>query len=169
MVGIAPNSENPGDCSPPQDGACDSFQNTSATPTFETTRIKRCEILRNNQVEYNNNLTVPTNRSTEIAPWGVGIELPGDYADLLEGNTIANNPNNGVLAFEYPNPFTPENGFEGTIFFQLSGNRISGNQFTNNGYNPNETGNPFAGDLSLSSATMPNCSADPHLTRSTTA
>ena len=149
LVGIAPNSENPGDGPPPQDGACDSFKNTSATPTFQTTKIKRCEILRNNHVEYNNNLTVPTNRSTEVAPWGVGIELPGDYADLVEGNAIANNPNNGVLGFEYPNPFTPENGFKGTIFFQLAGNRISGNEFVNNGYNPNRTGSPFAGDLSL--------------------
>jgi hypothetical protein len=149
LVGIAPNSENPGDAPPPQDGACDSFKNTSSTPTFETTKIKRCEILRNNRVEYNDNLTVPTNGSTEVAPWGVGIELAGDYADLLEGNMIANNPNNGVLGFEYPNPFTPENGFEGTIFFQLSANRVSGNQFVNNGYNPNQTGSAFTGDLSM--------------------
>ena len=59
----------------------------------------------------------------------MGVELPGDYADLVEGNVIANNPNNGVLGFEYPNPVHAENGFEGTIFFQLAGNRISSNVF----------------------------------------
>jgi hypothetical protein len=50
-----------------------------------------------------------------------------------------------VLGFEYPNPFTPENGFEGTIFFQLAGNRISNNVFAHNGYR----GGPFTGDLTL--------------------
>ena len=104
LVGIAPNSENPGDGPPPLDGACNSGENTSPTPTFESTRIKRCEILRKNQVMHNDNLTVPTNGSTDVAPWGVGIELPGDYAVMVKGNTIADNPNNGVLGFEYPNP-----------------------------------------------------------------
>jgi hypothetical protein len=148
LVGIAPNSENPGDAPPPLDGACNSFKNTSPTPTFSTTKIKRCEVLRNNHVEENNNLTVPVNGSTAIAPWGVGIELPGDYAVLTEDNVIVNNPNDGVLGFEYPNPFPPE---EKTIYFQLAGNRISGNMFVNNGYNPSPelSGSPFTGDLSL--------------------
>jgi hypothetical protein len=146
LIGIAPNSENPGDGPPPLDGACDSFKNTSPTPTFTTTKIKRCEILRDNLVEENSNLTVPTNGSTEVAIWGTGIELPGDYAVLVEHNLIKNNANNGVLGFEYPNPFVPP-GYEGTIFFQLSGNRISDNTFQNNGYNVPSS--PFAGDVSL--------------------
>ena len=58
---------------------------------------------------------------------------------------ITKNPNNGVLGFEYPNPFTPENGFEGTIFFQLAGNRISGNSFAHNG----APGKAFTGDVTL--------------------
>jgi hypothetical protein len=148
LVGIAPNSENPGDPPPPLDGACDSFKNTSPTPTFKKTKVKRCEILRNNVVDENNNLTVPVNESTGIAPWGVGIELPGDYAVLTEGNRISNNPNDGILGFEYPNPFPP--GPE-TIFFQLAANRISDNAFTHNGYNPSPalSGSPFTGDLAL--------------------
>ena len=148
LVGIAPNSENPGDGPPPLDGACNSFKNTSPTPTFTTTKIKRCEIIRNNKVEENNNLTVPVNGSTEVAPWGVGIELPGTYAELVENNEIKNNPNNGVLGLEYPNPFPPE---EETIFFQLSGNNISNNTFVNNGYNPSPflEGSEFTGDISL--------------------
>jgi hypothetical protein len=145
-AGIAPNSENPSDPPPPLDGACDSFKNTSPTPTFESTKIKRCEILRNNRVEDNGNLRVPTNGSTEIAPWGMGIELPGDYATLTEGNVIANNPNDGVIGFEYPNPFPP---IANTIYFQLAGNRISDNTFVNNGYNANLAGGPFVGDLAL--------------------
>jgi hypothetical protein len=146
LVGIAPNSENPGDPPPPLDGACDSFKNTSPTPTFESTKIKRCEMLRNNRVEENNNLSVPVNASSGIAPWGVGIELPGDYAVLTEGNLISGNPNDGVLGFEYPNPFPPE---AKTIYFQLSANQISNNTFLGNGYNPGLGGSAFAGDLAL--------------------
>ena len=144
LVGIAPNSENPGDGPPPLDGACNSGENTSPTPTFESTRIKRCEILRKNQVMHNDNLTVPTNGSTDVAPWGVGIELPGDYAVQVKGNTIADNPNDGVLGFEYPNPFPPT---AETIFFQFAANQISNNWFQNNGYNesPLLSGSPFTG------------------------
>ena len=152
LVGIAPNSENPGDGPPPLDGACDSFKNTSSTPTFESTKIKRCEILRNNHVEYNDNTTVPVNGSTEIAPWGVGIELPGTYAVQVEKNVITNNPNDGVLGLEYPNPFPPQ---ENTIFFQLSGNKINDNTFENNGYNPGLEESPlkvFNGDVALLSS-----------------
>ena len=45
-VGWAPNSENPGDPPPPQDGACNSGANRSNTPTFASTRIARCTIFR---------------------------------------------------------------------------------------------------------------------------
>jgi hypothetical protein len=145
-VGIAPNSENPGDAPPPQNGACGPKKPYTEThkvlPTFSTTEIARCTILRNNVVEENNNLEAPDNGSTEIAPWGAGIEMAGDYADLVEGNLVKNNPTNGVLAFEYPNPFPPQ---AGTIYFQLAGNRISGNTFEGNG----SAGGGFAGDLML--------------------
>ncbi len=50
---------------------------------------------------------------------GAGVELPGDYADAVEENEITNNPSDGVLAFEYPNPFPAQVGV--TIFFQNSG------------------------------------------------
>src|SRR5207245_7260001 len=96
------------------------------TPTFKTTEIARCTIIRNNIVDENNNLNAPDNPSTEKSPWGAGVELPGDYADLVDSNTITNNVNNGVLAFEYPNPFPPQ---ADTIAFQLAGNRISNNTF----------------------------------------
>ncbi len=71
---------------------------------------------------------------------------------LVENNTIKNNPNNGVLGFEYPDLFPPEsNPSAKTIFFQVSGNRISSNRFVHNGYNesPLLSGSPFTGDLSL--------------------
>lgn len=146
-VGIAPNSENPGDGPPPQDGECGrpNIENPNPTPIITTTKIPRCTVIRNNLITENNNLTAPVNGSTGVAPWGAGVELPGDYADLIEGNVITNNPTNGVLGFEYPNPFTPENGFEGTLFFQLAGNRISNNVFAHNG----SKGGPFTGDLTL--------------------
>ena len=143
-AGIAPNSENPSDPPPPQDGACNSGSNTSPTPTFTTTRIERCTRFQNNVVESNNNLTTPANESAARAPWGVGVELPGTYADLSESNTIKGNANVGVLGFEFPNPFEPPL-FEHTIFFQLAGNKIQGNQFSGNGTG----GGAFAGDVTL--------------------
>src|SRR5579875_652572 len=129
-AGIVPNSENPGDPPPPQDGACNSAENSSPTPTFETTRIARCTVIQRNLVIDNNNLSVPGNDSTLRSPWGIGVELPGTYADLVRWNVIAGNANDGVLGFEFPNPFppTPE-----TIFFQFAGNRISENLFLANG------------------------------------
>jgi hypothetical protein len=129
-AGIVPNSENPGDPPPPQDGACNSGENTSPTPTFETTAIARCTVIQYNLVIDNNNLSVPGNASTLRSPWGIGIELPGTYADLVRRNLIVGNANDGVLGFEFPNPFPP--GPE-TIFFQFAGNRISENLFFANG------------------------------------
>src|SRR4029077_13478922 len=66
-VGIAPNSENPGDPPPPQDGECNKPEIPSTpTPTIASTRIPRCTIIRNNSIVENNNLSVPPNGSTEI-------------------------------------------------------------------------------------------------------
>jgi hypothetical protein len=144
-TGIAPNSENPGDGPPPQNGACVHRPYgpvAKKLPTFSSTEIARCTIIRNNIVEENNNLNAPDNPSSGAAPWGAGIELPGDYADLVEHNVIKNNPSDGVLAFEYPNPFPFT---EQTIFFQLAGNKISENTFSGNG----SLGGAFAGDVMM--------------------
>jgi hypothetical protein len=142
--GIAPNSENPGDGPPPQDGEChrENIENPNPTPTITTTKIKRCTVFREDLVSENDNLTVPANTSAAAAPWGVGIELPGVYADLLENDQITNNATNGVLAFEYPNPFPPT---AETIYFQLSGNKIAENVFSGNGF----VGGKFAGDVTM--------------------
>ncbi|MHB8240700.1 MAG: DUF1565 domain-containing protein [Solirubrobacteraceae bacterium] len=141
-AGIVPNSENPGDGPPPQNGKCHGHKPSNPTPKFSTTAIERCTVIKENLVTENDDLSVPANPSTSAAPWGVGVELPGDYADLVENNTITNNPNNGVLGFEYPNPFPPT---EQTIYFALAGNRISNNTFSNNGY----SGYSYAGDVTL--------------------
>ncbi len=141
-IGFVPNSENPSDPPPPQDGACNSGQNHKATPKFTTTEIERCTIFRNNAFEENNNINAPGNSATEAGGWGIGVELPGTYADLVENNTIKNNVNVGLFGFEYPNPFPPT---AETIFFALSGNRISSNTFSGNG--SNERG--LSGDLAL--------------------
>jgi hypothetical protein len=142
--GIAPNSENPGDGPPPQNGACPTIERKRPLPKpFTSTEIPRCTIFRNNVVEENNNINAPDNSSSGAAPWGAGIELPGTYADLVEGNIIKNNPTDGVLGFEYPNPFPP--GPE-TIYFQFAGNKISNNTFAGNGY----AGGKFAGDVAMS-------------------
>jgi len=134
-AGIAPNSENPGDGPPPQNGACEHIPpykpHHKVLPEIKTTEIAHCTIFRYNKVEENNDLSLPANSSAAAAPWGVGIELPGVYGDLVEHNEIKNNPTNGVLGFEYPNPFPPQ---EDTIYFQFQGNKVANNTFSNNGY-----------------------------------
>jgi len=109
-------------------------------PKFTSTEIEHCTIFRNNIVEENNNINAPDNPSSGAAPWGAGIELPGTYADQVEGNLIKNNPTDGVLAFEYPNPFPPT---EQTIYFQLAGNKVNNNTFIGNG----SAGGAYAGDI----------------------
>ncbi len=141
-AGIVPNSENPGDGPPPQDGKCNGHKPSNPTPKITSTEIARCTVIKENVIVENNNLTAPVNASTAPAPWGVGVELPGDYADLVEKNTITGNVNNGVLGFEYPNPFPPT---ESTLYFALAGNRISENTFVGNG----GSGLEYAGDVTL--------------------
>jgi hypothetical protein len=139
-VGFAPNSENPGDAPPPQYGGCKKVYTT--TPDIKNTKITHCTIIRNSKFEDNNNLSTPVNSSAGAAPAGVGIELPGDYADLFEHNEIKNNPNVGVFGFEYPNPFPPQGN---TIYFQFAGNKISENTFAGNG----TTVRGMSGDISF--------------------
>ncbi len=134
--GVAPNSLNNDDQPPPQDGSCNSARNPKPTPsnlqnlpTFSSTNIRRCSIFRNNLVENNNNLNAPESGGTD-GTWGVGFEWPGDYADLIQNNTIRNNVNFGILAHEFPNPFPP---VAKTIYFQVSGNKFANNRLVNNG------------------------------------
>jgi len=138
-AGLVPNSLAGDDEPPPQDGACNSGENTSPTPKFATTNIQRCTIFRNNLMVENNNLTTPSNSTTGEAPWGVGVELAATYADRVENNVIAGNANNGVLGFEFPN------GTPVPTFFQLAGNKIANNIFVANG----KAGGTFAGDVTL--------------------
>jgi len=147
--GIVPNSENPSDGPPPQDGECGrpNTEHPNPTPTISETKIARCTVFRNNVITENNNSTVPVNETTARASFGNGIILPATYADLIEKNVIVNNEKTGLFGLEYPVPFTPENGFAGTIWFQLAGNKISNNVFVHNGYH----GSPFNGDVTLAS------------------
>ncbi len=141
-IGVAPNSLNNDDKPPPQDGACNSGKNRSNTPRFSSTNIERCTIFRNNLIENNNNLTAPQDEGAR-GPWGVGLILPGTYADLVQANTIRGNANYGLEALEMPDPFPPG---PTTIFFQLSGNRVEGNKFSGNATN---SANPMAADISM--------------------
>jgi hypothetical protein len=145
--GVVPNSENPGDPPPPQDGECNrpNIEHPDPTPVIATTDIPRCTIIRNNVIVENNNLTVAA-VGNPAGTWGSGVVLPGDYADLIEANIIAGNATNGVIGLEYPNPFPPE---ADTIFFGLAGNRVSNNIFIDNGHDPTYSANRFAGDLTL--------------------
>ncbi len=151
--GVAPNSLNNDDQPPPQNGACNSASNSSPTPTFTSTKIARCTVFRNNVVADNNNLTAPLSGGS-AAPWGVGFEWPGDYADLVRNNVVRNNVNFGILAFENPNPFPPTTN---TIYFQVSGNRFSSNKLTNNGTNPGGADIALEGGIFGSMQSVNNC------------
>ena len=153
-VGLAPNSDALGDPPPPQDGACDSGSNRSVTPSFASTAISRCTIIRDNVIADNGDLGAPADGDVLASPWGIGVELPGDYADLIEHNTISGNPNFGLLAFEYPDPFPPT---PQSIYFQLSGNRISDNTFSDDGTEPGGADIGLAGGLFGSQTSVNNC------------
>jgi hypothetical protein len=129
-LGVAPNTESNGDPPPPQNGACNSGTNRSPTPTFTSTRIARCTVFEDNRIVDNGNISTPANNTLLGAPWGVGVMLPGDYADLVRDNVIRGNPNFGMLVFEFPDPFPPTSQ---TVFFQAAGNRASHNRFARNG------------------------------------
>jgi hypothetical protein len=133
-TGVAPNSENPGDGPPPQNGACQHSKplkhHRGSLPEFSTTEFEHCTIIRENLITENTDLKTPASGSAAAAPWGAGVLLPGDYGDLVENNTITNNASDGVLAFEYPNPFPPTTK---TIYFQNAGNRVVNNKFSGNG------------------------------------
>jgi hypothetical protein len=145
-TGVAPNSENPGDGPPPQNGACEHskpYRNAhSKLPEFTSTEFAHCTIIRDNLITENSDLTAPANTSAAAAPWGAGVELPGDYGDLVEHNVITDNPSNGVLAFEYPNPYPAE---ADTIYFQNAGNEVADNTFSGNGY----LGGAYSGDVAF--------------------
>ncbi len=59
--GIVPNSENPGDGPPPQDGECNrkNLQHPNPTPHFASTNIPRCTVIRENLITENDNLAAP--------------------------------------------------------------------------------------------------------------
>ena len=170
-TGLAPNTENPGDGPPPQNGACKEAEAgvkrkgtlhgekekghapwVGKLPEFKTTHINHCTIIENNQINNNNDLNLPANHSAGAAPWGAGVELAGDYGDLILNNEIKGNPSDGVLAFEYPNPFVqPNEKFEfppGTVISQNAGNRVEGNVFANNGYLANKP-KQYLGDVAF--------------------
>jgi hypothetical protein len=164
-TGVAPNAENPGDPPPVQDGECNrpkkpaTVKGVVVLPEIPNTEIKHCTRIVKNLITENDNMNVPGVGSAAGAPFGAGVELPGDYADAVEENTITKNGSDGVLAFEYPNPFPPVPKV--TIFFQNSGNRVANNTFSHNGtlgHSPKfEGGVAFEGGLFGSEKSLNNC------------
>jgi hypothetical protein len=153
-IGVAPDSEPDHDLPPPQDGACNSGSNRARLPTFTSTQIARCTIFRQNLIEDNGNLSTPANSDILNAPWGEGVVLGGDYGDLIEDNTISGNPTFGVLVLERPDPFPPTSK---TVYFQSSGNEISGNQMIGNATEPGTFDIGLEGGLFGKQSSVNNC------------
>ena len=109
-----PNSENPGDGPPPQDGQChrQNVEDPNPTPHIASTRIKRCTIIRDNMISENNNLTVPANTSAAAAPWGTGVELPGDYARPDRRQRNRGQPDRRRARVRVPQPVPARSGHD---------------------------------------------------------
>jgi hypothetical protein len=122
-VGLSLNSSE-SDPPPPQLGTCDANTNRSATPTLTSTAVSRCTLVRGNRIVANNNLSVPSNTSSERPGWGIGIVLLGAYGDLVTRNILADNRNVGLLGLEFP-WWRPAH--RRPVQFQLAGNRIERN------------------------------------------
>ena len=164
--GVGPNSLNNDDQPPPQDGACDSRRNTSPTPTIPSTRVGRCTIFRGNIVANNSNFSTPANSTTASIPWGNGFILIGTYADLIDRNDIHGNPSSGILGVENPDPVPPT---PSTVYFQLSGNKMSRNAFSANGVgnpDPNAADITLVGGLFGTQQSVNNCASDNTLSTS---
>ena len=95
-VGLSLNSSL-SDPPPPQLGTCAAALNRSAAPSFSTTRLARCTVVRNDRVIDNDSLDVPSETSSVRPGSGIGIDLLGAYGDLITGNVISGNRNIGVL------------------------------------------------------------------------
>jgi hypothetical protein len=128
-VGLSLNSSE-SDPPPPQLGTCVADTNRSVTPTITSTALSRCTLVRRNRIAANNNLSVPSNNSSERPGWGIGIVLLGAYGDLITRNVLAGNRNAGVLALEFP-WWRPAR--RRTVHFQLAGNRIERNAIRGSG------------------------------------
>ena len=95
----------------------------------------------------------PSPPDPDQGAWGVGVELPGDAADLVENTVITKNANNGVLGLEYSQPvprrkhrtqdLEEKGACTRTIYFQLDGNKIANNTFEETG----PSGAEFASDI----------------------
>jgi hypothetical protein len=156
-VGISLNSSE-SDPPPPQLGTCDAAANRSPMPTIASTAINRCTIVRRNQIVSNNNLSVPSNTSSERPGWGIGIVLLGAYGDLIKGNVLVGNRNAGILGLEFP-WWRPAG--RRVPHFQLAGNRIEGNAVSGS-----RLGMAIEGGVFGSKRSTDNCFSENRYTRS---
>jgi hypothetical protein len=97
-------------------------EHRSATPTITSTALSRCTIVRGHRIVANNNLSVPSNTSSERPGWGIGIVRLGAYCDLVTKNVLARNRTVGVLGLEFP---WSRPARRAPVHFQLAGNRIA--------------------------------------------
>jgi hypothetical protein len=102
-------------------------EHRSATPTITSTALSRCTIVRGHRIVANNNLSVPSNTSSERPGWGIGIVRLGAYCDLVTKNVLARNRTVGVLGLEFP---WSRPARRAPVHFQLAGNRIERNAVT---------------------------------------
>jgi hypothetical protein len=137
--GFDTNSQN-GDNPPPQNGACPDDKISPVTHTHS------CWVFMDNYVVANNNPDVPAAGSAAAGPVGTGMSLSGGRNDTVMDNFFADNGAWGNILVPYPDMGKPCTG--GTLtpalcLFDESGDAVTGNTYTDNGWFKN----PSNGDI----------------------
>ena len=138
-TGIAPNSENPGDGPPPQNGAVQPAAQHAGTPdsrncrNITTTEIARCTIIRDNLITENNNLDgarrTPPRRPPRGAP---GSSSPATTATWSKTTRSPTTRPTACSRSSTPTRSRRQSRTRSTS--RTAGNKVSGNTFSGNGY-----------------------------------
>ena len=157
-AGLAPNVLNNDDAPPPQNGACPGTS-TQVAPLISAGSARHCTIIRDNEVDDNNDPNVPGTGIASAAPAGTGIELSGTENVLVTDNKVHDNGAWGIVVHDFPDTETPPSiahcqggigaGHLPLCLFQAYGNEVADNQLANNGFFANPTNGDLADDTTL--------------------
>jgi hypothetical protein len=164
--GFDTNTALTGDPPPPQDGRC---VGSAVSPVTGT---NSCWVFMNNLVDHNNNPNVPVAGTAGLGPTGTGMTISGGRNDTVMNNQFLDNGAWGILFAPYPDENTTSDGKTCTgtkgivstslgipglsCLFDPSGDVLTNNQFSGNGYFANPSNADF-GNLLAGGNELTNC------------